>query len=172
MAHKTCTRSDFDCFSIVLWSARGGLIWSIKNLLTLSWLRHWYWGNHKIGPVPFKQQSTQWCRLKQICVRKITSLFQIMACRLVGAKPLSGPMLECCYLEHGRKLQWNLDWNLYIFIQDHVFETVAWTMSGFLSRSQCVKNRGKISRFQVLTKHNNVRTIWPCAHFLGYIEFR
>ena len=31
---------------------------------------------------------------------KWPSLFQIMACRLVDAKPLSDPMLEYCWLDH------------------------------------------------------------------------
>ena len=30
---------------------------------------------------------------------KWSSLFQLMACRLVGAKPLSDPMLEYCWLD-------------------------------------------------------------------------
>ena len=30
---------------------------------------------------------------------KLTSLMQIMACRLVGAKPLSEPMLDYFYLD-------------------------------------------------------------------------
>ena len=37
------------------------------------------------------------------------SLVQIMAYRLVGAKPLSKPMLEYCYLTIRNKLQWNLN---------------------------------------------------------------
>ena len=49
-----------------------------------------------------------------------------MACRLVGAKSLSKPMLEYCWLDPsvGNKLQWNLYRNLHIFIQENVFENV------------------------------------------------
>ena len=37
---------------------------------------------------------THWGRVTHICVSDLTTLVQIMACRLVGAKPLSEPMLE------------------------------------------------------------------------------
>ena len=39
----------------------------------------------------------------------------------------------------GNKLQWNLNRNLYIFIQENAFENVVWKMAAILSRSQCVK---------------------------------
>ena len=39
---------------------------------------------------------THWGRVTHICVSKFPSLVQIMACRLVGAKSLSEPVLECC----------------------------------------------------------------------------
>ena len=46
-----------------------------------------------------------------------------MACRLVGAKPLSEPMMEYSYFG-GNKFQWNLKQNSYIFIQGNAFENV------------------------------------------------
>ena len=39
---------------------------------------------------------THWGRVTHICVGNLTSLVQIMACRLDGAKPLPEPMLEYC----------------------------------------------------------------------------
>ena len=39
---------------------------------------------------------THWGRVTHICVSKWSSLIQIMDCRLVGAKPLSVPMLAYC----------------------------------------------------------------------------
>ena len=45
-----------------------------------------------------------------------SALVQIMACRLFGAKPLSEPMLEYCYLDPWNILQWNHSQNLYIFV--------------------------------------------------------
>ena len=39
---------------------------------------------------------THWGRVTHICISDLTIIFQIMACRLVGAKPLSEPMLNYC----------------------------------------------------------------------------
>ena len=38
----------------------------------------------------------------------------------------------------GNKLQWNLNRNLTIFIQENAFENVVWKMVAILSRPQCV----------------------------------
>ena len=54
-----------------------------------------------------------------------------MACRLVGAKLLSEPMLEYFTSEIRKKRQWNLNRNLYIFIQENAFENVVWKMVAF-----------------------------------------
>ena len=50
-----------------------------------------------------------------------------MVCRLIGAKPLSEPMLE--YLLIRTLEQWNLKRNSYIFIQEIAFENVVWKIS-------------------------------------------
>ena len=48
-----------------------------------------------------KQVLTHWGRVTHICVSNLTTIGSgnIMACRLDGAKPLSEPMLEYCYLD-------------------------------------------------------------------------
>ena len=52
-----------------------------------------------------------------------SALVEIMACHLVGAKPLSQPRLEYCYNWSIRnKLQWNFNQNQYILIQGNAFE--------------------------------------------------
>ena len=53
-----------------------------------------------------------------------------MACHLDGAKPSSEPMLD--------KFKWNLNRNLYIFIQENAFENVVWEMAVILSQPQGV----------------------------------
>ena len=99
------------------------------------------------------------------------SLVQIMACRLTGAKPLFEPMLElligpsgtyfseiligiytflnqCWNIVNwtlGNILQWNLNWNLYSFIQEYAFENV-WKMVAILSLPQCVKHQSRVLR--------------------------
>ena len=37
------------------------------------------------------------------------------------------------------ELQWNINWNLNIFIEENVFEIVVWKMAVILFRPQCVK---------------------------------
>ena len=63
-----------------------------------------------------------------------------MACHLTSAKPLSETMMEYCYLDLGKKFYWNLNLNLYIFIQENAFENVVWEMADILSRPQCVNS--------------------------------
>ena len=63
-----------------------------------------------------------------------------MACRLVGAKPLPEPMLALVNWTPRNKLQWNVNRNSYIFIQENSFENVVWKMAATLSRPQCVKS--------------------------------
>ena len=62
-----------------------------------------------------------------------------MACRLTGAKPLSEPVLEKCYLDPGNLFQWNFNQNTTIFIQENVFQNVVWKMVAILSQGHCVK---------------------------------
>ena len=59
--------------------------------------RRWFgsWGNIPNALIS-KLSLTHWGRVTHICVCKFPSLVQIMACRPVGAKPLSKPMLEYC----------------------------------------------------------------------------
>ena len=40
----------------------------------------------------------------------------------------------------GNKLQWNLNQNSYIFIQENALANVVWKMAAILPRPQCVKN--------------------------------
>ena len=47
-----------------------------------------------------------------------------MASRLVGAKQLSEPMLECFNTKLRERLWWNIKPNSYIFIQENAFEKI------------------------------------------------
>ena len=54
----------------------------------------------------------------------------------------------------GNKFQWNLNQNLYIFIQGNVFENVIWKMSANLSQPLCVNvQKGEINILTVLTSN-------------------
>ena len=63
-----------------------------------------------------------------------------MACRLVGAKPLSEPMLEYFNWTLRNKFEWNLNRNSHIFIQENAFENVVSNMVTILPRPRCVKS--------------------------------
>ena len=56
-----------------------------------------------------------------------------MACRLVGAKPLSEPMPNIFNSNIRNELQWNIKRNSYIFIQENAFENVVCEMQFCLS---------------------------------------
>ena len=62
-----------------------------------------------------------------------------MACRLVGAKPLSEPMWNIINWTLRNKVQWNFNRNSWSFIQENAFERVVCEMTAILSRPQCVK---------------------------------
>ena len=59
-----------------------------------------------------------------------------MAGRLDGARPLSEPMMEYCWLDPYEQIQWNPSQNSYIFIQENAFQNAIWKMAAILSWSQ------------------------------------
>ena len=73
-----------------------------------------------------------------------------MACRLIGAKPLSEPMMVIFYWNIGNKFQWNFNLNSNIFIQENAFDNVVWKMVAILSRPQCVNWYLIITDFDIL----------------------
>ena len=83
---------------------------------------------------------THWGQVTHICISKLW-LVQIMACHLAGTP--SHYLNQCWYIVNwtlGHKLQWNLNPNLYIFIQEfqNAFENGVWKMVSILSHPQCV----------------------------------
>ena len=90
---------------------------------------------------------TRWGWVTHLCVRKL-SLVQIMACRLIGAKTLSNPMPEYCWLHLWEQTSWNLIRNLYISIQENAYENI-WKLRPFglgfdgLRLKACVRDIGK-----------------------------
>ena len=55
-----------------------------------------------------------------------SALVQIMACRLLGAKPLSNQCLVIVNYTLRSKLQWNFNPNSNFFIQENAFQNVVW----------------------------------------------
>ena len=62
-----------------------------------------------------------------------SALFQIMACHLFGAKPLSKPMLDWTLRN---KWQWNLNQNKKLFIHKNASESIVCEMAAILSRRE------------------------------------
>ena len=56
-----------------------------------------------------------------------------------------------CESDPTNKLQWIVNQNLYIFIEENTFENIVWKMAAILSRSQCDNNSSSV--------HENVTTI-------------
>ena len=54
-----------------------------------------------------------------------SALIQIMACRLLGAKPLAKPTLGNCQLALGTKFRWNFNQNTKLFIHENASENIA-----------------------------------------------
>ena len=61
----------------------------------------------------------------------------------------------------GNKIQCNLNWTLYIFIQEHAFENVVWKMEAILSWPQCVKHSWRIwiNKSHKFTNNNTKQNI-------------
>ena len=79
------------------------------------------------------------------------SSVQVMACRLLDAKPLHEPMLTYCQLNPQEPLQWNSNQNTKIFIYENASENIACEMAAILSRIRWVN--WSLSIFTDINKH-------------------
>ena len=75
-----------------------------------------------------------------ICVGKISSLGHIMACLLVGAKPLSNQCRNSVNWNLMNKLQINFGWNSIIFMTKNWLDNVICEMASILSQPQSVNS--------------------------------
>ena len=72
------------------------------------------------------------------CHRTRSSLGQVMACCLFGAKPLPEPSLTSCQLDPKEQTpRWNFDWNSNFLIEEKAFETMVCKLATILFRPQC-----------------------------------
>ena len=99
---------------------------------------------HCNGIPPFISDAakllTHWGRVTHICVSKLT-IFSSDKWLVTWPAP-SHYLNQCWNIVNwtlGNKLQWNLNRNLFIFIQENAFENVVWKMAAILSGPQCVK---------------------------------
>ena len=61
-----------------------------------------------------------------------------MACRLVGAKPLSESLLDYCQLDPCEHISMKFETKYNNFIDKNSFENVVWKMAAILSWPQCI----------------------------------
>ena len=72
------------------------------------------------------------------CHRTRSSLDQVMACCLFGAKPLPEPSLTSCQLDPKEQTpRWNFNRNSSFFIKEKAFETMVCKLAVILFRPQC-----------------------------------
>ena len=97
--------------------------------------------HHPIRTTQSQQPITEQHRVTHICVSKLTI---IGSDKWLVAWPAPSHYLnQCRYIVNwtlGNKLQWNLNRNANIFIQENAFETVVRKMAAILSRPQCVNH--------------------------------
>ena len=75
-----------------------------------------------------------------------------MACCLLGAKPLSEPMLEYYYLDPKEQISWNFTHTFYsyIFIKENAFESVICEMVAIcLTLNVLINGRGRMRKKQI-----------------------
>ena len=91
-----------------------------------------------------------------------------MACRLVGAKPLSDQVLKIVNWALRNKLLWNFKRNSYIFIHENAFENDACEMAAMLSH--CVNTRSAARFLEILPSimsdicgHRDDKALAPCT---------
>ena len=83
----------------------------------------------------YLHQLTHWGRVTHICVGYLT---------IIGSDNSLSPshyLNQCWNIVNWtprNKLQWNVNRNSYIFIQENPFENIVWKLAAILSRPQCV----------------------------------
>ena len=70
----------------------------------------------------------------------------MMACRLIGTKPLSEQMLEHCQLDPWEQtsVKFQSKFIYMCFIQQNLYENIVWKMAIVLSQPQCVNPTGTV----------------------------
>ena len=114
---------------------------------------------------------THWGRVTHICVGKLGHhCFR----QWLGACSAPSHYLNQCWnivnWTLRNKLQWNLNRNSIIFIQENAFENVVWKMAAILTRPQCVKRTNNGLTWSILWQCNEPRhqQTWHESHLPQY----
>ena len=81
---------------------------------------------------------THWGRLKHICVGNLTIIGSDNGLSPGWRQAITWTNVGILLITPSNKLQWNVNRNSYIFIQENPFEYDIWKMGAILSRPQCV----------------------------------
>ena len=76
-----------------------------------------------------------------------------MGCRLIGAEPLSEPVLAYYYIDHRERDSMKFFHNIATFIPEYAFENVIYKMVGFVSRHNMLTNANEMS---TVVKHRRL----------------
>ena len=105
--------------------------------------------------VMLKLIEAEWCIYASLIN---PSLDQIMACRMVGVKPLSEPMWNMVNWTLWNKLQWIYNRNSYFFIQENKLEHVVCKTASIPSRPQCINSQSAVIFLDIATSIINDAT--------------
>ena len=84
-----------------------------------------------------------------------------MACRLVGAKPLSESLLDYCQLDPYEHISMKFETKYNNFIDKNAFENAVWKMAAILSWPQCVNwSPAVVSSLRGKRESNEARREW------------
>ena len=93
--------------------------------------------------LPRADKLIHWGRVTHICISRLAIIGSNN-----GLMPDRHQAIIWIYLNQcwnvvnwtlGNEFEWNLNWNIYIFIQEHAFENVFWKMASILPLPQCCK---------------------------------
>ena len=121
------------------------------NVLTLTAVNVHIWTRQMLYRI-----LTHWGRVTHICVSKLTIIILdngLSPGRRQSIIWTNAGILLIRPLEK-KNVQWNLNQNSYIFIQENAFEIVVWKMSAILSRPQCVKYGCLIEKAELCLEKN------------------
>ena len=112
-------------------------------------------------------------RVMHICISKLTIISSDNGLLPGRRQAIIGTNTAILFIGPiGNKLQWNLNQNLYIFIQENAFENVIWKMAPILSQLKYVKKEWHlyprmISIFHIICDLHALTATWlqiSCPH--------
>ena len=126
-------------------------------------------GLHKANELFLKWN---WGRVMHICIGNLNIISSDN-----GLSPPSHYLNQCWNIVNWtprNKLQWNVNRNSNIFIQENPFENGVWKMAAILSRPQCVKRNDNYDMWEISLKmiHKDIYWVSTECHCVIHIQER